>query len=270
MHRRRFLALLLTLGPVGGAHAADVMFEGYYRVRLDGTHVGYAVQRFDFDPKKSEFTCSQFLRVKIGDDLIQESTRARANDRFEPLSYQYIYQRGPNLKKVEATIKSHVMKLATVENGGTVTHESRRLPDRAILSSFLLYSIMQNKLKPRAGWKFNAVSEELGEAYPGTVRVVTEKKFGGKSLFKIQVGFKQETLDWDLLALEDRGRPGTFSKGEVITTRSIEKGFRLDLVPKAALATANQVVPSQTLLTVFGNVPTGKVNVVASPPSIEL
>jgi hypothetical protein len=246
------------------------MFEGYYRVRLDGTHVGYAVQRFDFDPKKSEFTCSQFLRVKIGDDLIQESTRARANDRFEPLSYQYIFQRGGNVKKVEATIKDHVMKLATAENGGSVTHESKRLPDKAILSSFLLYSILQNKLKARAGWKFNAVAEELGASYPGTVKVVAEKRYGGKSLFKIEVGFKQETLDWDLLAIEDRRRPGNYLKGEVVTTRSVEKGFRLDLVPRAALATANQVVPSQTLLTVFGNVPTGKINVVATPPSIEL
>jgi len=246
------------------------MFEGYYRVRLDGVHVGYAVQRFDFDPKKTEFTCSQFLRVKIGDDLIQESTRARANDRFEPLSYQYIFQRGAELKKVEATIKNHVMKLATFEHGGAVRHESRRLPDHAILSSFLLYSILQNKLKARAGWKFNAVSEELGQTYPGTVRVVTEKKLGGKSLFKVEVGYKQETLDWDLVAIEDRRHPGNFLKGEVVTTRSIEKGFKLDLVPRASLATANQIVPSQTLLTVFGNVPTGKSNIVATPPSLEL
>lgn len=266
---RLLLAFLLFFGP-GVSFADDIMFEGYYRVRLDGDHVGYAVQRFDFDPKTNEFTCLQFLRVQIGEDLIQESTKARANDKFEPLSYQYTYQRGSELKKIEGTIKGREMKLAIADGAAPVRNEMVTIPERAILSSFLLYKIMQKPLKAGPGWSFNAIAEEVGGLSSGTVRVVSERKLAGRSRFKIEVAFKDETLQWDLVAEGDKTRPHAFTKGEVFTTESIEKGFRLDLVPRASLATANQVVPGKTLVTVFGNVPSGKLNMAAGAPVIDL
>ena len=266
---RLLLASVLFFGPVA-SFADDVMFEGYYRVRLDGDHVGYAVQRFDFDPKSGEFTCRQFLRVQIGDDLIQESTRARANDKFEPLSYQYTYQRGAELKKIEGTFKGREMKLAIADGESAVRTETATIPERAILSSFLLYKIMQKPLKPGPGWSFNAIAEEIGSILPGKVRVLTERKVAGRTRFKVEVAFKDETLEWELVAEGDPTRPHAFTKGEVFKTESIEKGFRLDLVPRASLATANQLVPGKTLVTVFGNVPSGKVNMAAGASVIDL
>ena len=54
MAYRLFGLFLLFFSPAL-ALAGEIMFEGYYRIELSGSHVGYYIQRFEFDPKTKSF-----------------------------------------------------------------------------------------------------------------------------------------------------------------------------------------------------------------------
>src|SRR4051812_12531568 len=84
MTYRLFGILLLFFSPVA-AFPAEIMFEGYYRVELEGKPIGYTILRYEFEPKTKMFEAKSFLRVKFGDKIVQESTKAKATDKFKPI-----------------------------------------------------------------------------------------------------------------------------------------------------------------------------------------
>src|ERR1700678_942779 len=88
---RRFSALVLPALLLFGFHfaSAQVLFEGYSKVILDGVHVGYVVQRFEFDSKKKEFTTAYYLKTGANGGNITESLKARSTEGLRPISYQY-------------------------------------------------------------------------------------------------------------------------------------------------------------------------------------
>ena len=43
---------------------ADVLFEGYSKVIVNGQHTGYVISRYEFDSKKNQFQSSYFLKME--------------------------------------------------------------------------------------------------------------------------------------------------------------------------------------------------------------
>jgi hypothetical protein len=264
MAYRLFGILLLFFSPVA-ALAGDVMFEGYYRIELEHKPIGYNIQRYEFDPKSKTFSSISFLRAKFGDKTVQESLKAKANDKFEPISYQYTSQVGDQVKTIDGSFKGQIMKLAT-SDGKKVRNETFKIPKGTFLSSFLVYILMQKKLAPNDAFKYSAVAEEDGNSYYGKSWLESKEDKGSYVVFRILNSFKGEKFVSNMAAIPDAGNPDHYVKAEVLGTDSPVKNISTELVASPSQATAGQLVPNKILLTVFGNMPTGKLNLVATPP----
>ncbi|NJL25347.1 MAG: hypothetical protein HC902_09320 [Calothrix sp. SM1_5_4] len=264
MRTRLFTLILLFFSPAA-AFAGDIMFEGFYRVDLAGKQIGYAIQRYEFDPKTKTFESTSFLRVKLGDKIMQESLKAKANDKFEPVSYQYTSQSGEELKMIDAGFKGEIMKLK-ISDGKKARDETHKVPKGTFLSTFLLYVMLQKKLKPNDAFKYSAIAEEEGSSYWGKSWLESKQdKSGGQTVFRILNKFKGEEFISNLAVVPDPKEAGKFIKGEVVSTRSPAKNLSTELVASPAQATEGQMVPNKTLVTLFGAMPTGKMNMLATP-----
>jgi hypothetical protein len=260
-----FLCFGLVTGPVS-ADAGEIMFEGYYRIELQGKPIGYAIHRFEFDNKNKIFESKSFLRAKFGDKLVQESTVSKCTDKFKPISYNYTSQFGESMKGVDATFKGEVMT-AAINDGKVVRTETSKIPKGTFLSSFLPYLLLQRTLEINDNFQYSAIAEEDAASYTGRVLMQSREGKPGYDTFTILNRFKGEEFVSKMAIVKD---PKTKKnvKGEVLATNSPAKGISTHLVATPNQATEGQVVPNQTLLKIFGNIPTGKVNLVTNPASV--
>jgi hypothetical protein len=252
------LLIAIAFGPVG-ASAAEIMFEGYYRIELEGKPIGFTVQRYEYDAATKTFLSTYFLKVKIGETTSQESLRAKANDKFQPIGYQYTSQDGTNIKTIDATFNKEVATLVIDDGKGKKTMTSKS-PKGTFLSNFLGYLMLQNGLDVGKKFKYSGVAEEDGNSYWGEAWIKENTKFLGLDAVKVLNKFKGENF----IAYITK-------KNEVLGTSSPAKNLSTTLKATAAEATEGQVVPNKVLTQLFGNVPVGRVNpisagVVSQPP----
>ncbi len=263
MTKRLFGILLLCFSPVTLVHAGEIMFEGYYRVELENKPIGYTILRYEFDAASNSFEAKSFLRVKFGDKIVQESTKAKATNKFKPLAYQYTSQVGDEMKMIDVTFNGEVMT-AKISDGKKVRTEVSKIPKGTFLSSFLPYLMLQKKLELNENFVYSAVAEEDAGSFNGKAWLQAKESKPGYDVFTVVNQFKNEKFISKMAIVKDAAT-GKNVKGEVIATSSPTKNLSTRLVASAALATEGQIVPNKTLLAVFGNVPTGKVNMVATP-----
>jgi hypothetical protein len=249
--RRYFLALALLLTSM---HArADVLFEGFYKVMLEDTHVGYVIQRFEFDPKKKEFTTAYFLKTNAAGGNLSESLKARATAGFRPVNYQYTSVQGDQTRTIDAAFKGETMTAQVTEGSkhGVIT---KKVPKEVFLASFLGYVMLQGKEGMKKGLKYSyrAIAEEDADIQDGEAFVASDETMNAVSTFKVLNTFKKtKFVSW------------VTHKGEVIATASPLQKISTELVPTFQEATANQSVSTKTLEFVFGTMPRGKDNVIA-------
>jgi hypothetical protein len=263
MHIRLFGILLLFFSPVS-LFASEVMFEGYYKVELENKAIGYTILRYAFEPKTGNFEASSFLRVKFGDKIVQESLKATATDKFHPVSYQYTSQVGDEMKMIDATFKGEVMTLK-ISDGKKVRNETDKVPKGTFLSTFLPYLLLQQKLELNQAFKYSAVAEEDGGSYWGKAWLQSKEAKPGMEVFTILNKFKGEEFLSRMAIVKDPGNSAKNIKGEVLGTSSPTKNLSTKLMASPNLATEGQLIPNKTLLAVFGDIPTGKINIVAAP-----
>lgn len=247
----------ITLSPV--LVKSEVMFEGFYRVTIENVHSGYAVQRYDFDVGKKEFTSTYYVYVRTSPDgkkFTTESLVAKSNDKFEPISYQYTAILDGKPIQIEAKFKGLAMT-AVVKRDGKPMTVKRDLPKGSFASTMLLQLILQNGLKTGKGFSFNAVAEEDAEVRPGTARVVGEVKYKGRDAFKLEYEFKGISS----IAFID-------TTGHVLFSEAPAQSVSTELVSDPSQARLSFPYPEKTLKTLFGGLPTGQKNgLVASPKS---
>lgn len=242
-------AAILWSSPARG----EILFEGYSKVLLDGVHVGYAVQRYEFDPKKKEFKTAYFLKTNHLAGNITESLQARASADFKPISYQFTELVGDKPRTIDAQFKGDTMTAKINQNGQTQTIQ-KKLPKGTFLSSFLAYVMLQGKegIKTGAKYTYNAIAEEDANIYSGEAYVKGEETVNGIAAFKILNTYKGvQFVSYS-----------TF-KGEVIATRSPVQKVATELVAGIKEATAGFPVNSKTLTQVFGSFPKGVDNPVS-------
>ena len=254
---KRFLSLTLPILFCFQAAHSQILFEGYSKILLDGVHVGYVVQRFEFDSKKKEFGTTYFLKTGANGGNISESLKARSTESLKPISYQYtsLTGTGPTAKSetIDATFKGDTMT-AILKKGTKPETIQKKIPKDAFLASFLGYMMLQGKegIKKGVNYIYKGIAEEDGNVYTGKAFISGEEAMNGVSAFKVLNNFKNADFgSW------------VTAKGEVLMTRSPVQKIATELVGSVQEATAGQSVNTNALTLLFGSFPKGEENVLA-------
>lgn len=246
-------ALVLLLN--GQFASAEIMFEGYYIIRLSGQSVGYTVQRYEFDAKTKQFTSTYFLKTNKQGGDITESLKAKCNDKFNPISYQYTSQTGDQIKTIDATIDKDILR-ATIFDGKNKSSVNKKFTQPGtFLSTFLGYLMLQNGYATGKSFSYSAVAEEEAEAYSGEATIKSEESLLGQSVYRIDNKFKGAEFTSYVNA-----------KGEILGTSSPMQSISTELMRTAEAATQGHIVPTKTLVTLFGSVPKGNINKLVQSP----
>ncbi len=253
----------LFFSPVT-ALCSEIMFEGFYRIEMSGKHVGYSIQRYGFEPKSKTFESISFLRIKVGEDIIQRSLKARANDKFQPLSYQYTGQEGKNLKTIDATFKGEVMQLK-INDGKKTRTENHKIPKGTFMTNLLQYVMLQKPMPVDQAFKYSGLAEEEGASYWGKAWLAAREERPGYSVFRVVNSFKGEQFISKLAVVADEKQKDKYVKAEVLGTSSPATGLTAELVAMPHLATEGQNLPNKILVSLFGGIPVGKLNLLANP-----
>lgn len=246
-----------------GANKSDsnILFEGYSKVILGGTHVGFVVQRYEFNPTKKEFASTYLLKTNALAGGVTESLKARCSMGFKPLSYQYTELVDGKSRTIDANFQNNVMLAVVTKQGEKPVTIRKDLPKGAFLSTFLVYVMMNGKegLKTGVRYGFNAVAEEDAGIYPGEATIAAQEQLNGMTVFKVFNSFKGT-----------RFASYVNTKGDVLSTRSPVQSIATELVGTLQEATQGQSFNPSTLSLLFGNVPEGKANALVrkdpSPP----
>jgi hypothetical protein len=229
---------------------AEILFEAYSRVLLGGTHVGYFVSRYDFDVKKKQFTGIYLLKTNEMGGSINETLKAVANEKLEPVSYQYNSANKTTAKTIEATFQKNKMKAKVTVNGKSQKIE-RTIPSGVFLSNFLSYVILKSPegMKTGTKYEYQAIAEEDGELSSGIALVKETENYKGLKVFKIINEFKN--MQFISLATD---------KGEMLSTSEPTQAIATEIVTDPNLATVGFTVSDKNLKLLFGNVPKGTEN----------
>jgi len=248
-----FFFALVSLLVHPSASRADLLFEGYSTVLLEGVHVGYIVQRFEFDNKKQEFITAYYLKTNQIGGNITESLKARSSASLKPISYQFTELVGEKAKTIDAQFNGDNMT-ATIQSDGRKQVVQKKIPKGAFLASFLGYVMPQGKegIKKGVKYSYQAIAEEDAVVSSGEAYIAGEEAIHGINAFKILNTFKGVQFVSYC----------TF-KAEVIATRSPVQKISTELVANVREATAGLTLNSSALTQLFGSVPKGTENPVA-------
>jgi hypothetical protein len=252
----KWLACLLVGALIAGfSHyaKAQVLFEGYSKVLSAGQHVGYIVNRYEFDKKKKQFVSISFLKTNEVGGNLAESLVARAAEDFTPISYQYTTVVGGQSKSIDAKFAKGKI-LATIKDGAKIEKIDKDLPKGTFLSTFLGYVMAKNPkgITPDAKYDYQAIAEEDAAVYKGVALIKNKEDFQGVKAYKILNEFKGTKFVSYLS-----------EKAEVLASKSPVLSIATEVVAQPSLATAGHNVPVAILKQLFGEVPTGQMNEIA-------
>ncbi len=252
-----FVTFALIFSPAA-ALAGEIMFEGYYKIELGGKHIGYSIQRYEFDPKDKSFTNISFTRFKIGDKVSQQSIKTKANNKFEPLSYNYTATEGETIKTIDGTFKGETMTVK-ITDGKKVKTEVSKLPKGTFFSNFLTFLMLLKKIEVDEAFQYSAIAEEDGASYSGKALIESKEPAEKFVTYRILNIFKKEKFISKVGVVKDAKDANKNVRGEVFGVSLPAQNLSTSLVP-AAQATEGQVVPNKTLISLFGGMPSGTVN----------
>ncbi len=232
---------------------AAILFEGWSKVLLSGQHVGYVIQRYEFDEKKKEFRAIHYMKMSADAGGLTDSLVARADASFKPISYQYTGLKAGKPILIDAGFKGDKMTAAVTEGKEKKT-VSLTLPKGTFLSAFLGYVMLQGKegLKKGIKYEYQGVLEEAAVVAKGEAYIADEENVSGIPAFRILntvSGSKYISL--------------ATHKAEVLGTVSPSAGVQTILVSTMEEAVATHGLNSAAVSQLFGSVPKGKENEVA-------
>jgi hypothetical protein len=251
MVRHRLFALTFILSLAFSSSAlAQTLFEGYAKVLVGNVHVGYSIQKYEFDSKKKQFKATTFLKTNEVGGNITESLLAVADENLNPISYKFTTLQGKTPKIIDAQFSKGRMN-ATVTDGGKKSTIKLDVPQGAFLSSFLGYMMLRSPtgLKADTRFEFQAIAEEDGSLEKGVATISTREDFFGIPAFKVMNDFKNVKFISHVS-----------EKGEVFATRVPALSIVTELTATAEEATKGLAVPTAVIKNLFGEVPRGTVN----------
>lgn len=268
------LLLAATLVTLSFSHKveAELLFEGYYKVSLSGTHAGYVIQRYELDPAKKQFTGKSYAYIRLtpdGKQFLNESLVAKADDAFHPLSYQFsglMAERDPATDKIKnkvTTIDASFKKVGTKTQGtfkglrdGKDFRSTLSFDRGVFLSNFLLYLWLQKGFKVGLAGGFKAIAEESAEVADGNYKIEKEVKHRGVDAFKINWKFKGVSSE-SMISVT----------GNALSTQAPAQGVVQELVQSRAEAVGSLPFAEKSIKALFGSIPEGKKNTLAEAGS---
>lgn len=249
---RLSLALILAVPA-----SAEILFEGYSKVTSGGTHVGYAINRYEFDAKKKQFISTSFLKTGELGGSITESLKAYASEDLKPISYQYTTLIGTQTKLIDAKFEKNKL-LATIKDGAKIEKLNKDLPKGTFLSTFLAYVMLKSKdgLKVDTKYDYQAIAEEDAAPYKGFALIKNQEEVFGMKALRVVNEFKNTKF---ISFINERG--------EVYSTKSPAQSIATELVAQPSQATGQFQVPTSLLKVLFGEVPTGQINEISKKAS---
>lgn len=239
---------------------AQVLFEGYSKILSGGVPIGYSITKYEFDTQKKQFVGTSFLKTNELGGNLTESLKAISTEDMKPVSYQFTTMEGPKVKTIDAKFEKG--KMIAVIEGAKKETISREVPRGAFLSSFLAYVMLRSPqgLKSDTKYEFQAIAEEDAAIKSGIAYVKSAEEFNGLKVLRVLNEFKGAKFISQVT-----------EKGEVVATKAPAISISTELVASPSDATMNFPVPTATLKTLFGNIPTGQINPVSelkknSPP----
>jgi hypothetical protein len=207
--------------------------------------------------------------LKLGEVIKQESVKAKANDKFQPLSYQFTSQENDKTSGIDATFKGEVMTLKKFnsEKKNEVRNETYKIPKDSFLSTFLMFVLLKKDFPVNQPFKYSGIAEELGVSSWGKTLVESKEPKGKIVKMKVLNSFEGQDSICNVAALPDPSAKDKYMKAEIVDVEVPSSGLTSKLVADASSATEGQTVPAKTLISLFGSVPGGKVNTVAKPPA---
>ena len=153
----------------------NILFEGYSKIILNGLHVGYAILRYEFDPKKKRFQATYLVKTEEQGGNILESLKAVADQDLKPISYQYVSLIEKKPKTIDVTFKGQKMT-GTLKEGKVTKKLISDLPKGTGLAIFLYYLILRSPegLKTETKYNYKALAEEDAKVYDGVAIVGME------------------------------------------------------------------------------------------------
>ncbi len=247
--------LLVLLFTVPSQSETKTLFEAYYKIKSAEEHVGYYIQRYQLDTKKKEFISTYYLRTNVKGGNISESLKAHSSEKLNPIKYNYTSLQGKKAKTIDAHIRedkrdNSVLQVKVNENGKLRVYETK-LEDGTFFSTFLIYLLLQGEkgITPGAKYKFRAVAEEDGKAFPGEVYVDSETKKMGVDVFKVLYTFKRTQF----VNFID-------SQGESLISVSPALNISAEMTKTKDEAVASIPFNEKNISLLFGGVPQGTKN----------
>lgn len=247
------LSFVFALCAFSTAQAAT-LFEGWSKVLISGQHVGYIVQRYEFDEKKKEYRAVHFMKIASAEaGGLTDSLVARADSSFKPISYQYTGLKDGKPVLIDSNFKGDKMTAAVTEGKEKKTI-TNTVPKGAFLSAFLGYVMLQGKegLKKGIKYEYQGVLEESASIVKGEAFIADEETVSGIPAFRILNTVNGARF----ISLATH-------KAEVLGTVSPTQGVQTVLVASMEEAVAGHGVNSAALTQLFGSMPKGKENELA-------
>ncbi|MCB0394042.1 MAG: hypothetical protein KDD25_05755 [Bdellovibrionales bacterium] len=220
---------------------------GWHKVLVNGQHSGYLLQDYSVNTKTKQFVATNFTRIVLPGRDISRSLKAFADDKFHPISYQYIEQTNTSVRTINATFDKNVMTATVVNDGKALEPQQLKLPENTIQAIFLYLLMVTRKEGVKVGdhFAYNAMAEDTGAFHVGTADIVEMAKVEGLDAFKIVNSFN------DAKTIEH-----ITPTGQIVQTKDMESGVETRLVATQDEATGAFPVPRDALKTLFGRVPT--------------
>lgn len=229
--------------------SAEILFEGYYKIEIEGKHIGYSIIREEFDAKKKEFVSTRFTKTspEIGD--ITMSTIATCDDGFKPKSLNFVYLDKSKKKLINGKVAGTKFIL-DISEGGAPKKSSMELPKGIFFSSFVSYLIMQKGIKTDTGFDYSAIAEETGTIADGTTKID-----------KVMVDYKNQKVFKAINTFGGSNFTALLNtNGETLVSDTPSQNEHAELVKTPDEATKGINIPKSVISNLFGGMPAGTKN----------
>lgn len=237
------LSFIFFVSTISSQLNADVIAEAWYQVQSANVHIGFYVARYEYDPKKRQFSSKSFLKTSPAGGNITESLVAYSDEGMKPISYQYTSLSGDAAKTIDAKFSKGKASIVITDKGIKKT-ESYSLPSGSFLSAHLPLMLIKKGVSVGKNFSYKAVAEEDGKVYDGKAFIKETKKLGQKELFRILNTFKGTKF----VSLMDK-------TGAIVATKAPLLGITTNAQPDQKSAAGNISVPLKSLKKIFGSLP---------------
>lgn len=231
---------------------AQLMYEAYLKIEENGKHVGYAIQKYEYNKASKQFTSTYYIRTNLLEGGTQESLRAVCDNKFNPISYQYTAQVGKAVKTVDAKFtlnEKNLKATAVVGDGKNNKTISKSFKKGTFLSTFLNLVILQYGYKTNQKYDFSAIAEEKFDQSTGSALFKSTYEHKNKKIF---VGnFVYSGSQFESHITED---------GQAYKTVLAAQGLSTEVVKTPAEATKGFKLNQKTLKGAFKKIPRGTKN----------